>query len=369
MKRNAVLVDVSIDQGGCFETSRPTTHSDPTYEVDGITHYCVANMPGAVPITSTYALTNSTLPYVTALADHGLRGAIDRLPRPGARRERGGRRRDQRPGGRRRRRRPRPARPGARAHPRDLGGADHERLRSRQPRHRRDRRDVRDDHRRPARRRHRQGRRRPSGVGPLLHRGRPRRAAPRRGQAPCRPARLAGPDHRSRDGQADRAGARRGRLLRRDLRLLRRQRRGAAGRRADRRAGGRRLGALEAQLARRAPGDHAVELPLLPGGSLRGPQPGHRQHDPAQARAPVPRVGRGPRGHVPRGRRAHRRLHQHLRDQRADRVGDRRPAGPGRVPDRVRAGGRRGGRDRRPPPQEGGARAGGLGPVHPAEHR
>ena len=80
MKRNAVLVDVSIDQGGCFETSRPTTHSDPTYEVDGITHYCVANMPGAVPITSTYALTNSTLPYVTALADNGLRGAIELLP-------------------------------------------------------------------------------------------------------------------------------------------------------------------------------------------------------------------------------------------------------------------------------------------------
>ena len=80
MKPNAVLVDVSIDQGGCFETSKPTTHSDPTYEVDGITHYCVANMPGAVPITSTYALTNATLPYVTALADHGLRGAINRLP-------------------------------------------------------------------------------------------------------------------------------------------------------------------------------------------------------------------------------------------------------------------------------------------------
>jgi len=69
MKQRAVLVDVSIDQGGCFETSRPTTHSDPTYEVDGITHYCVANMPGAVPITSTYALTNATLPYMLALAD------------------------------------------------------------------------------------------------------------------------------------------------------------------------------------------------------------------------------------------------------------------------------------------------------------
>src|SRR6185312_9031491 len=80
MKRNAVLVDVSIDQGGCFETSRPTTHSDPVYEVDGITHYCVTNMPGAVPITSTYALTNATLPYVLALADHGPRSAIARDP-------------------------------------------------------------------------------------------------------------------------------------------------------------------------------------------------------------------------------------------------------------------------------------------------
>src|ERR1700710_1498498 len=71
MKPNAVLVDVSIDQGGCFETSRPTTHSDPTYEVDGITHYCVANMPGAVPITSTYALTNATMPYLVKLAGGG----------------------------------------------------------------------------------------------------------------------------------------------------------------------------------------------------------------------------------------------------------------------------------------------------------
>ena len=80
MKPHAVLVDVSIDQGGCFETSRPTTHSNPTYEVDSITHYCVANMPGAVPITSTYALTNATLPYVLALADHGVEGAIARDP-------------------------------------------------------------------------------------------------------------------------------------------------------------------------------------------------------------------------------------------------------------------------------------------------
>jgi len=76
MKRNAVLVDVSIDQGGCFETSRPTTHSHPTYEVDGITHYCVTNMPGAVPITSTSALTNATLPYVIELAERGVEEAL-----------------------------------------------------------------------------------------------------------------------------------------------------------------------------------------------------------------------------------------------------------------------------------------------------
>src|SRR5262249_21836302 len=72
MKPGAVLVDVAIDQGGCFETSRPTTHAQPTYEVDGIVHYCVANMPGAVPITSTLALTNVTLPYVESIADKGL---------------------------------------------------------------------------------------------------------------------------------------------------------------------------------------------------------------------------------------------------------------------------------------------------------
>jgi alanine dehydrogenase len=77
MRRHAVLVDVSIDQGGCFETSRPTTHSQPTFEVDEITHYCVTNMPGAVPITSTYALTNATLPYVIELADKGVDGALE----------------------------------------------------------------------------------------------------------------------------------------------------------------------------------------------------------------------------------------------------------------------------------------------------
>jgi len=80
MKRGSVLVDVSIDQGGCFETSHPTTHSDPTYEVDGVIHYCVANMPGAVPITATKALTNATLPYVEAIATHGLPEAVARDP-------------------------------------------------------------------------------------------------------------------------------------------------------------------------------------------------------------------------------------------------------------------------------------------------
>ena len=80
MQHHAVLVDVAIDQGGCFETSRPTTHADPTFEVDGVTHYCVANMPGAVPISSTFALTNATLPYVLALADHGVAEAARRDP-------------------------------------------------------------------------------------------------------------------------------------------------------------------------------------------------------------------------------------------------------------------------------------------------
>ncbi|HET7445561.1 MAG TPA: alanine dehydrogenase [Solirubrobacterales bacterium] len=85
MKPGAVMVDVAIDQGGCFETSRPTTHHEPTFEVDGVIHYCVANMPGAVPITATQALTNATLPYAIALADHGVADAIRRDPglRPG----------------------------------------------------------------------------------------------------------------------------------------------------------------------------------------------------------------------------------------------------------------------------------------------
>jgi alanine dehydrogenase len=76
MKEGAVVVDVAIDQGGCFETSHATTHADPVYVVDGVTHYCVANMPGGVPITSTKALTNATLPYVEAIANQGLRAAV-----------------------------------------------------------------------------------------------------------------------------------------------------------------------------------------------------------------------------------------------------------------------------------------------------
>jgi alanine dehydrogenase len=80
MKPGAVLVDIAIDQGGCFETSRPTTHAEPTYVLDGVIHYCVTNMPGAVPRTSTFALTNATLPYVRALADSGWRQAIANDP-------------------------------------------------------------------------------------------------------------------------------------------------------------------------------------------------------------------------------------------------------------------------------------------------
>jgi alanine dehydrogenase len=76
MRPGSVLVDVAIDQGGCFETSKATTHAEPTYVVDDIVHYCVANMPGAVPRTSTFALNNATLPYAIALADKGAQGAL-----------------------------------------------------------------------------------------------------------------------------------------------------------------------------------------------------------------------------------------------------------------------------------------------------
>jgi alanine dehydrogenase len=78
MRPGAVMVDISIDQGGCFETSKPTTHAEPTYEVDEVVHYCVTNMPGAVPRTSTFALTNATLPFVKSLANNGWIEALRR---------------------------------------------------------------------------------------------------------------------------------------------------------------------------------------------------------------------------------------------------------------------------------------------------
>jgi alanine dehydrogenase len=78
MGPGAVIVDVSIDQGGASETSRPTTHSEPTYIEEGVVHYCVANMPGAVPATSTQALTSATLPYIESLANFGVEGALRR---------------------------------------------------------------------------------------------------------------------------------------------------------------------------------------------------------------------------------------------------------------------------------------------------
>lgn len=80
MRPGSVIVDVAVDQGGCIETTRPTTHSDPVFTIDEVVHYCVANMPGAVPVTSTRALANATLPYVVALADMGLDGALAALP-------------------------------------------------------------------------------------------------------------------------------------------------------------------------------------------------------------------------------------------------------------------------------------------------
>ncbi len=86
MKKGSVVVDVAIDQGGCFETSKATTHAEPAYEVDGVVHYCVANMPGAVARTSTRALTNATLPYVFQIANKGWKKAMKENPeiKPGA---------------------------------------------------------------------------------------------------------------------------------------------------------------------------------------------------------------------------------------------------------------------------------------------
>lgn len=84
MKKGSVIIDVSVDQGGCVETSRPTTHDDPVFEIDGIIHYCVANMPGAYPRTSTLALTNATLPYIKILAEQGIKKAVQEDPAIGS---------------------------------------------------------------------------------------------------------------------------------------------------------------------------------------------------------------------------------------------------------------------------------------------
>ena len=160
----------------------------------------------------------------------------------------------------------------------------------------------------------------------LVERGRSRGARPPSRRAASRAAPGARGDHRARDGQADRAGPRRGRLLRRHLRLLRRQRRGADGRRADQAARRRGVGGRAPELARRAARDHAVELPVLPGGAFRRAEPRDREHDRAQARAAVPRVGRGDPEDLRRRRLPEGRVRERLRDERADRVGDRRPA-------------------------------------------
>ena len=114
MRPGSVLVDIAIDQGGCFEDSRPTTHAEPTYRVHNSVFYCVANMPGAVPHTSTYALTNVTLPYAVSLADLGWRDALQGRPRPGAGPEHLRRPADLRPG----RRGARSAQPGPGRRPR-----------------------------------------------------------------------------------------------------------------------------------------------------------------------------------------------------------------------------------------------------------
>ena len=246
------------------------------------------------------------------------------------------------------------------------GEHERHRIRSHQPRDRGEAQDLRDDRRRRAGGRDRPGPRRPSGLGARHERrGAGQGHRPRR-RAAHRAPRRARADHHARDGQADRAGPRRGRLQRGDLPVLRRQRRQPAGGRADRASGRRGLGLHPPQLGRPPARHHAVELPLLPGGALRRPEPGEREHDPAQARAAVPRVGGRDGADLPRGRRARGRVHQHLRDQRADRVGHRRPARAGRLAHRVRPRRRRGGPDRRPAPQEGRARARRLGPVHRA---
>ena len=193
------------------------------------------------------------------------------------------------------------------------------------------------------------------------------------GQEGCRASRRAargpGRDRRPRDGQADGAGPRRGGLLRRHLWLLRRQRRGDPRGREDRPPSGRRHGADPPDLGRPAPGDHALELPLLPGGPLRRAEPRRGQHDPAEACAPMPRVGGGDPADL-QGRRLPRwRIPDHPRLERPDREGHRGPTGPGRLADGLRASRSRGRGDRGPQPEEGRPRARRFRSVRPPGRR
>ena len=176
-------------------------------------------------------------------------------------------------------------------------------------------------------------------------------------------------DHQPRDGQADRPVRGRGRLQRGDLRVLRRQRREVPRRRADRPRRGRRFGADPAQLGRRAARHHAVELPVLPGRPVRGTEPDAGQHHPAQARAPVPRVGRGNPADLRRRRVSRGRLREHLRDERSGRRHHRRPSRARGFADGLRARGRSCRGDRGPQPEEGRPRTRWLRSVHRAELR
>ena len=238
-----------------------------------------------------------------------------------------------------------------------------------QPRHGRDGQDLRHHHRRRARGRDRRSRRSAPHLVEVDHGRGARGPHPPRRRAAHRAPPGAGGAHRARDGQADRAGARRGRLRRGHLRVLRRPLAGLPEGRADPAPRGRWLGGHPPLVARGAARRHAVELPVLPGRPLRRPEPHHRQHDPAQARRAVPRVRRRDAADLPRRGLPGRRLRERLRLARPARAGHRGPARAGRLAHRLRARRRRGRRDRRPPPEEGRARARRLGPLHPALDR
>ena len=221
--------------------------------------------------------------------------------------------------------------------------ADEERamsdVRRRQSGDGRDPQDVRDDHRRRAQGRDRAGARRARRMGPRHdRRGARRRSSARVAELHNERQRGARRDHRARDGQADRAGASaRSSSARRSTSTTPTTRAKLMADEPIELLEGDGSAFIRRSSVGAAARDHAVELPLLPGGPLRRPEPGDRQHDPAQARAAVPGVGRGDGGDLPRGRRPAGRLHQHLRDQRPDRVGHRRPARAGRVADRLAA--------------------------------